>query len=167
MDEPHTQTLQEGFLSAADSDDLLRTIGDKLPKAFFFRVVHDADGRIQFTYLSQRVVEVLGLPAEALFAEPTVMLDVMVEDDRQRFLTAMERALTETMTLDVVVRVRRFDGELRWCHIRSATRNIEGTARSARASSSTSPTRSAWKTSWSRARRATRRSFPRCPTSCS
>ena len=86
----------------------------------------NADGRMHFTYLSQRVVEVLGLPAEALFAEPTVMLDVMVEGDRQRFLTAMERALTETMTLDVVVRVRRFDGELRWCHIRSATRNIEG-----------------------------------------
>jgi PAS domain S-box-containing protein len=120
------QALEEGFLSAADRDDLLRTIGDKLPKAFFYRVLHDADGRMQFTYLSQRVVEVLGLPAEALFADPTVMLDVMIEGDRQRFLTAMERALTETMTLDVVVRVRRFDGELRWCHIRSATRNIEG-----------------------------------------
>ena len=126
MDEPHTQTLEERFLSAADRDDLLRTIGDKLPKAFFYRVLHEADGRMRFTYLSQRVVEVLGLPAEALFAEPAVMLDVMIEGDRQRFLAAMERALTETMTLDVVVRIRRVDGEMRWCHIRSATRNIEG-----------------------------------------
>jgi PAS domain S-box-containing protein len=126
MDEPQTQTVEEGLFSAADPEDLLRTIGDKLPKAFFYRVLHEADGRMRFTYLSQRVVEVLGLPAEALFAEPTVMLDVMVECDRQRFLTAMERALTETMTLDVVVRVRRLDGELRWCHIRSATRNVDG-----------------------------------------
>ena len=125
MDETHTQTVEEGFLSAADRDDLLRTIGDKLPKAFFYRVLHEPDGRMRFTYLSQRVVEVLGVPAEVLFAEPAVMLDLMVEADRQRFLMAMERALTETMTLDVVVRVRRFDGELRWCHIRSATRNIE------------------------------------------
>jgi PAS domain S-box-containing protein len=126
MDEPRTQTVEEGFLSAADRDDLLRTIGDKLPKAFFYRVLHESDGRMRFTYLSQRVAEVLGLPAEALFAEATMMLDVMVEGDRQRFLAAMERALTETMTLDVVVRVRRLDGELRWCHIRSATRHIEG-----------------------------------------
>ncbi len=125
MDDQPIQTIEEGFLSAADPEDLLRTIGDKLPKAFFYRVLHEADGRMRFTYLSQRVVEVLGLPAEALFAEPTVMLDVMVDVDRQRFLAAMERALTDTMTLDVVVRVRRVDGELRWCHVRSATRNID------------------------------------------
>jgi PAS domain S-box-containing protein len=126
MNQPQTQTVEESLLSAADRDDLLRTIGDKLPKAFFYQLLHEVDGRMRFTYLSQRVVEVLGLTAKALFAEATVMLDVMIEGDRQRFLAAMERALTETMTLDVVVRVRPLDGELRWCHIRSATRHIDG-----------------------------------------
>jgi PAS domain S-box-containing protein len=124
MEESQTRTIDEGFLSATDREDLLRTIGDKLPKAFFYRVLHEPDGRMHFTYLSQRVTEVLGLSAEALFAESTLMLDLMIEADRRPFLTAMEHALRVTMTLDIVVRIRRLDGQTRWCHIRSATRNV-------------------------------------------
>ena len=86
MDQPRTRTVDEGVLSATDQEDLLRTIGDKLPKAFFYRVLHEADGSIRFTYLSQRVVEVLGLPADALFAQPGLMVELMVEGDGQRFL---------------------------------------------------------------------------------
>ena len=54
----------ETFRSVAERDDFLRTIGDKLPDAFFFRVVHDADGAFRFTYISSGCKEVTGLCPE-------------------------------------------------------------------------------------------------------
>jgi len=106
----------------AERDDFLRTIGDKLPNAFFFRVVHDADGTFRFTYISSGCREVTGLCPERLFGRATELTDLIIDEDRDGFWEAMARALGPEASLDHAVRLRRPDGQLRWCHFRSAVR---------------------------------------------
>jgi PAS domain S-box-containing protein len=112
----------EAFRSVAERDDFLRTIGDKLPNAFFFRVVHESDGSFRFTYISSGCKEVTGLCPERLFGRATELTDLIIDDDREGFWAAMSRALGPEASLDYVVRVRRPDGQLRWCHFRSGVR---------------------------------------------
>ena len=112
----------ETFRSVAERDDFLRTIGDKLPNAFFFRVVHDADGTFRFTYISSGCKEVTGLCPERLSGRATELTDLIVDEDRDGFWEAMGRALGPEASLDHVVRLRRPDGQLRWCHFRSGVR---------------------------------------------
>jgi PAS domain S-box-containing protein len=112
----------ETFRSVAERDDFLRTIGDKLPDAFFFRVVHDADGAFRFTYISSGCKEVTGLCPERLFGRATELTDLIIDEDRNGFWEAMGRALGPEASLDHVVRLRRPDGQLRWCHFRSGVR---------------------------------------------
>ena len=112
----------ETFRSVAERDDFLRTIGDKLPNAFFFRVVHDADGTFRFTYISSGCREVTGLCPERLFGRATELTDLIIDEDRDGFWEAMARALGPEASLDHAVRLRRPDGQLRWCHFRSAVR---------------------------------------------
>jgi len=112
----------ETFHSVAERDDFLRTIGDKLPNAFFFRVVHEADGTFHFTYISSGCKEVTGLCPDRLFARATELTDLITDEDRNGFWEAMGRALGPDASLDHVVRLRRPDGQLRWCHFRSGVR---------------------------------------------
>ena len=112
----------ETFRSIAERDDFIRTIGDKLPNAFFFRVVHEADGAFRFTYISSGCRELTGLCPERLFARATELTDLIVDEDRDGFWDAMGRALGPDASLDHVVRMRRADGQLRWCHFQSGVR---------------------------------------------
>ena len=118
----------ETFRSVAERDDFLRTIGDKLPNAFFFRVVHESDGSFRFTYISSGCKEVTGLCPERLFGRATELTDLIVEEDREGFWQAMTRALGPDASLDHVVRMRLPDGQQRWCHFRSGVRPGENGA---------------------------------------
>jgi signal transduction histidine kinase len=105
-----------------EQDELLRAIGDRLPRSFFFRVVHETDGRTWFAYVSRGVEELLGISAADLSADFDAFLRLIVPQDTPAYEAAVGLAMATLGGADVVFRVIRPDFQLRWCHLRSATR---------------------------------------------
>ncbi len=104
-------------------DEFLHVVGDKLPKAMFFRVIHYPDGTFRFTYLSEGVEAVTGLTAESVLRRATALTDLIVPDDHLRFFTSMMQSLETLSPFDQVCRLRWPDGSLHWAHFRAAPRS--------------------------------------------
>jgi PAS domain S-box-containing protein len=119
------QRLRDAFGSPEEREDFLRTIGNHLPEAFFYRVVHEPDGTNRFTYVSSGVEVVCGVSAAELLADSDAVTSLIVDADQPAFWRAVQKAVSECSRLDHVVRLRRRDGALRWCHFRSAVRLTE------------------------------------------
>jgi PAS domain S-box-containing protein len=119
------QTLHELYESLQQREEFLHTIGNKLPQALFFQVVHSHDGSYRFTYVSEGVEEVTGLSAERLFEDPDALPSLLVEEDRPRFWAAITNSLKSRSPLDEVCRLQWADGSLHWCHFRSGVRPLD------------------------------------------
>lgn len=76
--------------------------------------VRTPDGRYRYSYVSPGVKDMLGLDPEALVRLPSVDHGWVHDDDRQRFVDALERSADSLGPLDEEVRVRRPDGSYRW-----------------------------------------------------
>ncbi len=118
------EALRKAYESLQQREAFLRTIGDRLPKAMFFRVVHEPDGSFRFTYASEGLKEVAGIAPEHLFAHPTALTDQIVAEDQPHFWEAIARSLRSLSPLDEVCRMRGPDGLVRWCHFRSGVRPL-------------------------------------------
>jgi PAS domain S-box-containing protein len=119
------QTLHELYESLQQREEFLHTIGNKLPQAMFFQVVHSRDGSYRFTYVSEGVEEVTGLSAARLFEDPDALPHLLVEEDQPRFWTAVANSLKSHSPLDEVCRLKWADGSLHWCHFRSGVRPLD------------------------------------------
>ena len=74
----HERRLREALISLQQGDEFLHVIGDQLPKAMFFRVVHLQDGSYKFTYVSGGVEDVIATTADQLLAHPEVLAERVV-----------------------------------------------------------------------------------------
>lgn len=72
------------------------------------------DGRYRYSYVSAGVKDLFGLNPDELVRLPSVDHGWIHDDDRQRFVDALERSALELGPLDEEVRVRRPDGGYRW-----------------------------------------------------
>jgi PAS domain S-box-containing protein len=118
----HERELQAVNDSLRQRDEFLHVVGDKLPRAMFFRVVHDFDGTFRFTYVSEGVEAVTGLKAEALLSRSAALGEIIVADDRPMFFDAMARSLQSLSPFDEVCRLQWPDGSLHWSHFRAGHR---------------------------------------------
>ncbi|MGH9148693.1 MAG: PAS domain-containing protein, partial [Vicinamibacterales bacterium] len=100
------EALHEVYESLQQREEFLHTIGNKLPQAMFFQVVHEADGSYRFTYVSEGVEDVVGISAERLFDDPNALTDLLVEEDQPRFWAAITKSLESLSPLDEVCRMR-------------------------------------------------------------
>ena len=119
----YERRLREAGESLKQRDDFLHIVGDQLPKAMFFRVIHAPDGSFRFAYVSRGVEEVAGFTAEHLLANPYALTDLIVDEDKPRFFEAMHKSLATLSPFDIIVRKRLPDG-VHWCHFRSAVRAL-------------------------------------------
>jgi PAS domain S-box-containing protein len=119
------KTLHEVYESLQQREEFLHTIGNKLPQAMFFQVVHSRDGSYRFTYISEGVEDVTGLSAEHLFEDPNALPNLLVEEDQPRFWAAIANSLKSCSPLDEVCRLKWTDGSLHWCHFRSGVRPLD------------------------------------------
>ena len=111
-----------GAVPPQEQDELLRAIGDRLPRSFFFRAVHDLDGRTWFAYVSPGVEELCGVSPANLLAEFEAFYRLIVPQDKPAYESAVSLAMATLGGTDVVFRIIRPDFQLRWCHLRSSTR---------------------------------------------
>jgi signal transduction histidine kinase len=117
------EELRKAHESLRQREEFLRTIGDKLPRAMLYRVVHSPDGSYRFTYVSQGVEDLAGVSAAYVLEHPEALTDPMLDDDRPGFFAAIEHSLRTLTPFDHLCRMRLgADGLIRWCHFRSSVR---------------------------------------------
>jgi two-component system, LuxR family, sensor kinase FixL len=117
------EELRRAHESLRQREEFLRTIGDKLPRAMLYRVVHSPDGSYRFTYVSKGVEELAGVSAAHVLEHPEALTDPLLDDDRPAFFAAIEHSLQTLTPFDHVCRMRLpADGLIHWCHFRSSVR---------------------------------------------
>jgi PAS domain S-box-containing protein len=101
----------------------LRALTDNLPGGMVYQISTGGDGsERRFTFVSQSHEKLTGVPASDVLRDPSIPYMLIHPDDRQRVAEAEQVAISECRPFDVQVRLRRRDGEERWCRILSAPR---------------------------------------------
>ncbi|MEM1048465.1 MAG: LuxR C-terminal-related transcriptional regulator [Pseudomonadota bacterium] len=83
------------------------------------------DGRYRYTYVSPGVRETFGLDPDDLMSADGVRHDWLHDDDRPRFVAALERSAETLETLDQEVRVHLPDGRFKWVRSIGHPRRLE------------------------------------------
>jgi two-component sensor histidine kinase len=99
-----------------------RDVVDALALGVPFRMHLGPDRRTRFLRVGEGCLATLGVPAEALLADPAVLADVIVPEDHDRLLSAKFTAAAGRGPWSVELRARKPGGELRWLRLTSARR---------------------------------------------
>ncbi len=117
----HTEVTEQVRREKAlrESEERLRSLADNLP-GVVFRRVRTPDGRIRHTYLSPHLKDMLGVSPEEVVSGAVEVLDLIVPEDRQRFVAALETSANTLSPMAIELRLlRRPDGALRWWQVHS------------------------------------------------
>jgi PAS domain S-box-containing protein len=120
-----TETLSAERSSREDQA-RLRALGDNLPNGMVYQVVRERDGRTRFLYVSGGIERLTGVSAEEVLRDPSALYRLVVEEDRAALAAAEEASKTDLSVFEVVVRLRRRDGEIRWMYLSSSPRQMPG-----------------------------------------
>lgn len=96
-----------------ETEQRLGAIAANMPGMVFQRVLR-ADGRLDFTYVSDGCRDFLGLEPEELMADSHLFLSAVSSDERQRFLAALGRAARTMEPFEEEVAAIGGDGRRRW-----------------------------------------------------
>lgn len=102
----------------------LRAMGDNLPESMIYQVVREHDGSMRFQYVSAGVERLHGLPVEAVLRDSTLLYRQITDEDRPRVRAAHDVSEKTMGVFNVIARMRRADGEVRWLHLDSAPRRL-------------------------------------------
>jgi PAS domain S-box-containing protein len=95
-----------------ESQRQLAALLDNLP-GMAYRCRNDRDWTMAF--VSDGVKDLTGYPAEALLGSQTVAYNALiVPDDQEMVRQAVDRGLQDNQAFEIVYRIRRADGEVRW-----------------------------------------------------
>ncbi len=101
----------EARLEAAEK--LLREVTDNAP-GFFFQLRFDEAGQRRYRFISHGVQKLTGFPAEALIADPNLLLDATTPEDRPMLLAAWGQSRDALTPYRVEYRIHTPSGEQRW-----------------------------------------------------
>jgi PAS domain S-box-containing protein len=104
--------------------DRLRALEDNLPNGMVYQAVRERDGSYRFLHVSAGVAAITGVSAEEVLRDPAALRNLTVEEDRPAVQAALEKSSRDRSVLDIVSRMRRRDGEVRWFHTSSAPRTL-------------------------------------------
>ena len=108
----------------AGEDIDFRALSDNLPGAVFQRV-RKPDGSIFYTFLRGDLLRYFDLPAQENLEDPTLVLQRLHPDDRQRLEYALETTATSLSTLDIELRACLKDGSVRRLRSISQPRSLD------------------------------------------
>lgn len=97
----------------AQAMEMLRQLNSRVPGAIYQLKVDAAGGRA-FSYVSDRVVEIFGIPAKEFLADYRIAHDCIVEEDRARVAEAQSLSAETGAPFQCEFRIRRRDGLVRW-----------------------------------------------------
>ncbi len=102
----------------------LYTLSNSLPGMITYQLVREKNGEMKFEYISESVKNVVGVSAGEVLAKPSLMYDLIIDEDRVRVKKAEEASLRNMSVFEVEVRSLNIKGELRWFYIRSVPRQM-------------------------------------------
>jgi PAS domain S-box-containing protein len=102
----------------------LRTLGDNLPNGMVYQVVREHDGTRRFLYVSAGVERFNGVSAAEALRDSSVLYGQILEEHRPEVAAAEEASARDMSPFNVVVPLRRPDGQLRWMHLSSSPRRL-------------------------------------------
>ncbi len=120
----HDAELSKSAEGLSAKEAQLRVIGDNLPDGVVYEILRDFDGTMRFLYVSAGVERLNGLAAEAVLRDSSLFHEQIFPEDRSKLLAARQASLANRSVLDVVVRIRRQDGDVRWMRLSSTPRRL-------------------------------------------
>jgi len=108
-----------------EQENLLRAIGDNLPKGFVYQFIYDPDKGFYFNYVSAGVEKVTGLKPEEVIGNFNALADLIIPEDRQLVEQANQASLANLSLFEVDIRKRTLSGELQWSTVRSIPHRLE------------------------------------------
>jgi two-component system sensor histidine kinase/response regulator len=100
----------------------LAALADNLPSSALYRLEETAEGRLRITYISTGVLELLGVPAEAVVKDRRAFLSTIHPDDLPGYEAAIRQTQLAFHVFDETFRARTHDGRDIWMQCRSAPR---------------------------------------------
>jgi PAS domain S-box-containing protein len=111
-------------LSLLHSDAGLRALGDNLPNGVVYQVTRDSDDTRKFVHISGGVRRLNGLEPEDVLRDASLFYNQVVPEDRHIYQRARDHSVESMSVFNVIVRMRRADGQVRWMHLCSAPRKL-------------------------------------------
>lgn len=110
--------------SLENSEARLAGICDNLSDSMVYQFTYGLDGQPRFLHVSKAVERVHGVTAEAVERDGTLLFNQILPEDLPVLLEAEKDAAREMKNMDVTIRIRRPDGEIRWIHLVSTPRRL-------------------------------------------
>ncbi|MGH7467944.1 MAG: PAS domain S-box protein [Longimicrobiales bacterium] len=106
-----------------DNDARLRALSDHLPNGAVYQLIRDGGERVNFSYMSAGIQQLLGVSAEDAMLDARAVFDLTVAEDAPRMQTAIDQSMRSLGVLDISIRMRAPD-LVRWVHYRAAPRRL-------------------------------------------
>lgn len=105
-----------------EQQEQLKTLGDNLTGVMIFQLVGDLSGARRFTYVSNGVSNLTGKTAAEVMDDPSILYNIILEEDRPVFLEAELKANEQLSVFNQEVRCLTYKNEIRWVNIVSTPR---------------------------------------------
>ena len=106
-------------------ENLLRGIGDNVPRGILYQIMRKLDGTYRFIYLSAGVERETGYKAEEVYQDASLLMNTIIEEDRPLLWWKYQESWENLSIFDLSVRVRSLQGEIRWIRLCSSPRRLE------------------------------------------
>jgi PAS domain S-box-containing protein len=103
----------------------LNMLSDNLPDTMMYQLVREPDEKMKFTYISKAVEHLTGKTAEEVIEDPSILYNLIHEDDLKKFSDAEEISFHNMSPFKMEVRSRTLSGDTRWLYIRSIPRKLK------------------------------------------
>lgn len=111
-------------IALKESEEKIRLLGDNIPKGQIFQLKVTPEGESRFTYISKKVEELHECTAEEAIANPALMFDRVLPEDRAALQAVTEKSIQKLSVYDHKVRIQRKSGEIRWHRMISRPRKL-------------------------------------------
>lgn len=118
------ELLAQNTHKLKESEERIRRLSDNLPDSMICQFTRQPDGTTQFLHVSAGIEHLNGLSAEAVLADSSLFYQQILEADFPILQHAREASASSMASINIHVRMRRRDGELRWMNLRSAPRRL-------------------------------------------
>jgi PAS domain S-box-containing protein len=111
--------LKDAQSALRESEEQLRAIGDNLPDGAVYQVVAPPDGPPRFAHVSAGIVNLLGVTAAEVQADPETLHRLIHPDDLAGFRAAEAASFLALQPFECEFRSFTTGGAVRWLHTRS------------------------------------------------
>ncbi len=111
----HTDVTRQKLVEKAlrESERRFHDMANNIPVIVYRRLLHP-DGRISYSYMNERVRTYFGVPPDAALRNPSLILDAIHPEDRERFHQSVRASASSLSYWNEEYRIVSPNGSVRW-----------------------------------------------------